>query len=85
MKNICPVCGYDGLEEPPYDKNRNPSYEICDCCGYEFGFDDGSKGINFEKYRKQWIIKGAIWFNPDVKPKEWDLKKQLLKINITLI
>ena len=34
---ICPVCGYDGLEEPPYDETGLGNYDICPCCGYEFG------------------------------------------------
>lgn len=40
MKYICPICGYDKLLEPPYDEYNNPSYEICPCCGFEYGFDD---------------------------------------------
>jgi hypothetical protein len=84
MKNICPVCGYDGLEELPYDHDGNPSYEICDCCGFEFGFDDDSEGLSFEEYRKKWIEEGAKWFNPDMKPKGWDIKRQLLNINVQL-
>ena len=39
-KYICPVCGYDRLEEPVYDEIGEPSFEICSCCGVEFGFDD---------------------------------------------
>ncbi len=31
----CPVCGYPSLQEEPFY-----SYEICPCCGVEFGFDD---------------------------------------------
>ena len=38
--HMCPVCGYIGLNEQPYDDNGCPSYEICSCCGFEFGFDD---------------------------------------------
>ncbi|RXH51912.1 hypothetical protein D6T70_09180 [Kurthia gibsonii] len=36
----CPVCGYDGLEEPMYYENFAGSNEICACCGFEFGVDD---------------------------------------------
>lgn len=36
----CPVCGYDGLEEPTYYENFAGSNEICACCGFEFGVDD---------------------------------------------
>lgn len=84
MENICPVCGYNGLEEVPYDNDGNPSYEICDCCGYEFGFDDGSEGVSFEQYRRKWLDEGADWFNISLKPEKWDLKKQLLRIDITI-
>jgi hypothetical protein len=79
---ICPVCGYDKLEEEPYDEDENPSCEICLCCGFEFGFDDGSEKMNFEQYRKKWINEGAKWFDLETKPKDWDLKKQLKNINI---
>lgn len=26
---ICPICGYENLEEPPYDEIGEPSYKIC--------------------------------------------------------
>jgi hypothetical protein len=31
------VCGYDGLDEPAFDDVGAPSYDICDCCGTQFG------------------------------------------------
>ncbi|MBP3950319.1 hypothetical protein [Bacillus suaedae] len=77
MKNVCPVCGFDQLAEAPYDKDNNPSYEICDCCGFEFGYDDDSEGKTFEEYRKEWISNGCQWFNEDKKPQEWDVERQL--------
>ena len=76
---ICPVCGFDRLTEEPYDIDGNPSYEICNCCGFEFGFDD-LKIINFEYYREKWIEKGTPWFNVKLKPKNWSLKNQILNI-----
>jgi len=39
-KNICLICGFDGLEEPPYYEDYAGSNEICICCGFEFGVDD---------------------------------------------
>ncbi len=80
MKYICPVCGYDDLDEAPFDNDGNPSYNICDCCGFEFGFDDGSEGINFEHYRKKWIEEGTKWFISKKKPKNWNLSEQLKNI-----
>lgn len=55
---ICPVCGYDKLIEEPYD-DGSPSYEICNCCGFEFGYDDSGEGRSFEIYLKKWIERGA--------------------------
>ena len=50
---ICPVCGFNGLKEPPYDKDGSPSYEICPCCGFEFGFEE--KG-DMAKFRENWDL-----------------------------
>ena len=78
--NCCPVCGYDGLNEPPYDGDGNPSYEICNCCGYEFGFDKQ----NFDEYRLKWLSGGTKWFNPKAQPEYWTPLKQLLRIGVKL-
>lgn len=77
---MCLVCGYNELTELPYDVTGNPSYEICSCCGYEFGFDDHSLNMIFEDYRRQWIVEGAQWFSPNQKPLHWNLKDQLKNI-----
>ena len=52
-KNTCPVCGYDGLYEPPYNEKGSGSYEICPCCGFQFGYDDFP-------YEEMLIAGGAI-------------------------
>ncbi|PRX41429.1 hypothetical protein CLV97_10638 [Planifilum fimeticola] len=82
MSHLCPVCGYDGLEAPPYDAKGNPSHEICSCCGFEFGYDDQSQGDSFSDYRKKWLAEGAKWFDPACKPENWSLKEQLKRIGI---
>ena len=71
---ICPVCGFKGLKEMPYDKKGIPSYEICHCCGFEFGTDE-KEGM--AQFREKWIKKGAPWFTQKLKPADWDLQKQL--------
>ncbi|MEK1832429.1 hypothetical protein AAAC51_36520 [Priestia megaterium] len=40
MKYVCPVCGYKNLEEAAYDESGLASFEICICCGFQFGDDD---------------------------------------------
>lgn len=81
---ICPVCGYDKLSEKPYDDDGNPSYEICSCCGFEFGFDDSNESRNYEDYRNKWIKQGAYWFSIKAKPVDWNLKEQLESIGVNI-
>lgn len=79
--NMCPVCGFPGLLEPAYNADGAPSYEICPCCGFEFGFDDLSEGVSHADYREKWIAEGAQWFDPEQKPADWDLQAQLANLN----
>lgn len=85
-KFICPICGYPDLEEAPlnyienetrfYSYNKGaPTYEICPCCGIEFGYGDYEK--SWEQIRKEWIESGYKWRHPKYKPNNWDPKKQL--------
>lgn len=80
---MCPVCGFEGLKEPPFTKDNDPSFEVCSCCGFEFGFDGDNSLDCFTTYRKHWISEGTPWFNPKLKPKDWDYKKQLENVQAT--
>ena len=33
-RQICPVCGFDGLEDAPRSPTGSPSDEICPACGF---------------------------------------------------
>ena len=77
MSYLCPVCGYNRLEEEPYDKNGIASSEICPCCGFEFGYDDFSEGHTFESYREKWITEGCQWFDITEMPDNFDILEQL--------
>lgn len=84
-RKICPVCGFRELEEAPYDKFGYPSYVICPCCGFEFGFDDSSRRKTFEDYREEWILDGFKFNDEELKPKDWNegaLKKQLKNLSM---
>jgi len=77
--NVCRVCGAKQPEPPWGDDGLTPSYEICDCCGVEFGYED--MNINaLKRYREKWLKKGAVWFNDKEKPAEWSLDEQLKNI-----
>ena len=80
QKHLCPICGFDGLKEEPFSKKNEPSFEICPCCGFEFGFNGENNVASFNAYRKQWISEGAGWFMKELEPKNWNYKKQLDQI-----
>ena len=79
-EKVCLVCGYDKLCAPPYDQHGRRSFEICPCCGFEFGFDDDSEGLTHTEYKGKWIATGAEWFDTDARPEVWDLDKQLKRM-----
>lgn len=87
QKYICPICGYDELDEPAYGENGEPSYNICPCCCFEYGVDDscGYKSLeeDFNDYRGEWIKEGCQWFQVDKKPKNWNPLKQLQNLNLS--
>jgi len=65
----CPVCMFGGMPYPPKD------YNICPCCGTEFGNDDADR--SYAELRAEWIANGAPWFfgNP---PATWNVWKQII-------
>jgi len=74
----CPVCAYPKLAEPPRSKSGGGSYEICPCCGFQFGVDDDDKGLTYAQWRQRWIADGAEWWSSKTKPPaNWDAEKQL--------
>lgn len=70
MTFTCPVCFYDKMEDPPRD------YNICECCGTEFGNDDSRR--SFEELRTLWIDSGAHWFFGQ-PPELWNPQEQLAR------
>lgn len=75
----CRVCGLK-YEEPPWGiDGKAPSFEICECCGVEFGYEDGTVTA-VKRYREKWISSGAEWFKRKFKPRDWDLKQQLANV-----
>lgn len=81
MQNLCLVCGYGQLYEPPVDERGISSDEICPCCGFHYGFDDDDirDGIDvYEIWREEWVSGGCMWFSEGRKPPEdWNPVRQL--------
>ena len=85
--NICPVCGYDDLEEPAYEDGFRSSDEICMSCGYQFGYHDYSEDITHEQWRRKWIAEGMVWSYSSVgqkPPVGWNPVEQLKNIGVFL-
>jgi hypothetical protein len=78
---LCRVCGWH-QNDPPWGGNaETPSFEICDCCGVEFGYEDAtSEGVI--RFRKLWLAEGAPWFDEFKMPAKWDLSSQLERLGI---
>ncbi len=76
---MCPVCGCDGLDEPPYDAEGLGNYDICPSCGYEYGVTDDDMGFTHEEWRQRWIDGGMRWRH-DSKPSNWDPVAQLSRV-----
>jgi hypothetical protein len=67
------------MEDPPSD------YNICPCCGTEFGYHDA--GRTYEELRSVWLHSGANWWSPcDLPPRGWNAYQQLITagMNVTM-
>ena len=74
MTYMCPVCGYNQLDEPPQD------YLICPSCGTEFGNDDTL--YTYRDLEKKWANSGYLWFSAYTHaPEGWNPIKQLENLN----
>ena len=79
--NFCPVCGYPlGNYNPWGDDGKTPTFDICPCCGVEWGNEDYTTESRTE-YRNKWLADGAKWFEPQKKPVNWNLEEQLKDID----
>ncbi len=68
----CPLCGWGPFDiNYPSIRELCVSYDICECCGCEYGYDDS------EDYYQKWVTNGCCWFDPEKMPTDWQLKNQL--------
>ncbi|MGN6293494.1 MAG: hypothetical protein ACTHMV_12190 [Chitinophagaceae bacterium] len=75
----CRVCGLYITESPWGMDGESPTYEICPCCGVEFGNEDYTIEAT-RRYRQKWLDKGGDWFNLKEKPEVWDKEEQMKDI-----
>jgi hypothetical protein len=83
-KYTCQVCGYPELEEAPWGEDgKTASFNICPCCGVEFGYEDITEE-GMSNFRNKWIGSGGKWFNEKMRPENWDMKEQLKNIGVSI-
>ncbi|HGF2651789.1 TPA: hypothetical protein ACWXKB_005314 [Escherichia coli] len=76
---VCRVCGAEQPEAPWGDDGETPTYDICNCCGVEFGYED-STVQSIKKYKAKWLDSGAKWMNKESEPQNWSVDEQLAHI-----
>lgn len=75
--DLCLSCGLNGVCRK--GDSGSSTFEICECCGIEFGYQDSTmEGVR--AYREKWLSDGAQWFSPKEKPADWNLEKQLANL-----
>lgn len=82
--SLCRVCGLQQEDFPWGKDGKTPTFDICNCCGVEFGYED----ITVEstsRFRDAWLANGAHWFKPKNKPLDWNPSAQLAKIGLNNI
>jgi hypothetical protein len=75
----CRVCGFIYEDKPWGEDGKCPSFQICVCCGAEFGYEDFSHN-SILAFRENWIKSGSKFIKPEFMPKNWNLKKQMENI-----
>jgi hypothetical protein len=76
---VCRVCGL-AQETPPWGRDGlSPSFEICPCCGTEFGYDDATR-VAVLRRRARWAQTGYAWFDPVLRPPGWRRQEQMGQI-----
>lgn len=75
----CRVCGLYSNDLPWGVEGNCPTYEICPCCGVEFGNEDYTISST-RQYREKWLSEGGNWFEPKEKPEKWDKEEQFKNI-----
>ncbi|REK84672.1 hypothetical protein DY245_42135 [Streptomyces inhibens] len=76
MGLACFVCGLAQGVPPWGDDGKTPTFDICPCCGSEFGYEDATDAGVF-RARRRWSERGYAWEDPKARPEGWDFGVQL--------
>jgi len=75
----CRVCGYQNNDYPWGEDGKSPSYQICPCCGVQYGVKDITPE-EIQNERKLWVKNKYKWFDSNLKPSGWSSEEQLKNI-----
>lgn len=81
---LCPVCGL-ALDGPAW-ADGSASFEICPCCGTQFGYDDccggeaAARPAWYWQARQSWVAGGMRWWSTRTPPAGWDAVSQLARL-----
>jgi hypothetical protein len=77
----CRVCGLDFGDSyfPWGEDGESASFDICPCCGCEFGYEDVIPTAA-RNHRQRWLAGGAQWRKPKERPIGWSAERQLQQI-----
>ena len=85
MKYLCPVCGWPELHGAPRSVSGGASFELCPCCGFEFGVDDDDRGVTYAQARATWIADGMKWWSASrTAPAGWNAADQLARAGLRM-
>ncbi|NYE96388.1 hypothetical protein FHU41_002638 [Psychromicrobium silvestre] len=71
------------MDAPPFDQYGAESFDICPCCGVEYGNYDfvlkvEDQPARHEELRKEWIANGTTWWSKSRHaPQGWSPQEQL--------
>lgn len=85
-KKGCPICGFN--EVVVLDDFNYTTFEICESCGCESGFDydQHSTKEHLAKIRREWFFENKCqwWGEQKYKPQNWNPQKQMELAGIEL-
>ena len=79
----CPVCGFPDLPDRPRSPSGSASDEICESCGFQFGWTDVDQGWSDAAWRARWVAAGMPWSALGTPPPTgWDPAAQLRRAGL---
>ncbi|WP_337264471.1 MULTISPECIES: hypothetical protein [unclassified Serratia (in: enterobacteria)] len=66
---VCQIGGSEQSDPLWGDDEKNMTFNIYDCCGVEFGYEDATL-TGIKGYREKWLTSGVKWNSKKSKPED---------------